>query len=50
MTSKIFFNISLLSIFLAGCSHETIHYPDKLNELDKNWLVTPDEAYQRERI
>lgn len=50
MTSKIFFNISLLSIFLAGCSPETIHYPDKLNELDKNWLVTPDEAYQWSKV
>lgn len=50
MTSKNFFTISLLSIFLVGCSPETIHYPDKLNELDKNWLVTPDEAYQWSKV
>ena len=50
MTSKNFFTISLLSIFLLGCSPEIIHYPDKLNELDKNWLVTPDEAYQWSKV
>ena len=45
MTRKISVVSALLSTLIAGCAAESVYYPDKLTQLDKNWLVTPDQAY-----
>lgn len=50
MTRKIAVVIALLSTLIGGCAAESVYYSDKLTQLDKNWLVTPDEAYQWSKV
>ena len=50
MTRKISVVIALLSTLIAGCAAESVYYSDKLTQLDKNWLVTPEEAYQWSKV